>query len=70
MAFTVTLPGGVARASSCMFGGRGLATLYITSCSQDFGELASEPLPSPAGALFAVDLAGLTAGIAEPDFAG
>ena len=46
-----------------------LKTLYITSCSQDFGELATEPLPSPAGALFAAEIP-FTAGLPEPEFGG
>ena len=61
---------GVLRASSCMFGGYDLRTLYITTCSQDFGEISSEPLPEPAGALFSVRLPKeFPPGLPEPSFA-
>lgn len=45
----------VSQPSSCVFGGPGLSTLYITSARQDLGEakLADQPL---AGALFAVEV--------------
>jgi sugar lactone lactonase YvrE len=62
---------GAERASSCMFGGKDLRTLFITTCSQDFAELAKAPLPAPAGALFAVHLPEPFApGLPEPAFAG
>jgi len=62
---------GVLRASSCMFGGGDdLRTLYITTCSQDFGEISSAPLPEPAGALFSVRLPKeFPPGLPEPSFA-
>ena len=54
-----------------VFGGKDLRTLYITTCSQDFGEMGGDPLPEPAGALFAVELPPeFPPGLAEPGFAG
>ena len=53
-----------------MFGGYDLRTLYITTCSQDFGEISSAPLPEPAGALFSVRLPKeFPPGLPEPSFA-
>eukprot|EP01047_Picozoa_sp_COSAG01_P081007 COSAG01_NODE_15978_length_1281_cov_1.148054_2_plen_53_part_00 len=48
-----------------MFGGEDLQTLFITTCSRDFGEIRKAPLPPPAGALFAVHL-DFTKGLPEP----
>jgi len=61
----VELP--VQKPTSCMFGGPGLATLYVTSAIWDLDEqaLARQPL---AGALLAMDVG--VRGLPEPRFAG
>lgn len=57
----------VQRPTTCMFGGPGLATLYITSARMDLSDeaLAAQPY---AGGVFAID-AGV-GGLPEPRFAG
>lgn len=47
---TLTMP--APRMTACVFGGVDYATLYATSCAQDFGEQTRLPLPS--GQVFAV----------------
>jgi sugar lactone lactonase YvrE len=57
----------VQRPSSCMFGGPGLRTLYVTSACADLS--ASDLLSGPlAGALFAIEPG--VAGLPETPFAG
>eukprot|EP01052_Picozoa_sp_SAG31_P045437 SAG31_NODE_8294_length_1479_cov_1.681159_3_plen_267_part_00 len=63
---TVVTPG-VDRASSVMFGGPDMRTLFITTCSRDFGEIEMEPLPAPAGSLFAIHL-DFAIGLPEPAY--
>ena len=60
---SVRLP--VARPTSCMFGGPGLATLYVTSARMDLGAdaLAAQP---QAGGVFALDPG--VRGLPEPRF--
>jgi sugar lactone lactonase YvrE len=55
------------RPTSCMFGGRGLGTLFVTSATQKLSveELAKQPL---AGALLAMDVG--VRGLPEARFAG
>jgi sugar lactone lactonase YvrE len=55
------------RPTSCCFGGRGLATLYVTSATMQLGAKALATQPQ-AGALFAID--GVGRGLPEPRFAG
>jgi sugar lactone lactonase YvrE len=55
------------RPTSVMIGGKDLTTLYITSCNYaPFWD--EKPQPSPAGALFAIDID--VKGIPEPGFLG
>lgn len=56
----------VQRPTNCMFGGRYLDTLYITSCSRDVNE--NESLPAPSGALFSINIG--ISGIPESYFLG
>ncbi len=54
----------VQRPTSCAFGGPDLNVLFVTSCSRGFDE--PEKLPSPAGAVFAIDV-GVT-GVLESEY--
>ncbi len=56
----------ISRPTSCIFGGPNLETLFITSCSKSIGE--NLRLPSPAGAIFAIDVG--VKGLPEPEFLG
>ena len=56
----------VSRPTSCMFGGPDLDVLFVTSCSQQLDE--PNRLPSPAGAVLAIDVGVI--GVAEPEFQG
>lgn len=57
----------VQRATSCMFGGKNLDTLFVTSASSDFGE--DTTLPEPNGSVYAIEELGVK-GLVEPGFAG
>jgi sugar lactone lactonase YvrE len=57
----------VQRPTSCMFGGEGLGTLYLTSAWMQLTDREREAQPL-AGALFAMETS--TRGLPEPKFAG